>query len=547
MYMSANLTKIEMISIYVAVITISLLLIVFILQILNFYRVYKRLVNGKLEDERLLDELIKEDKKYFILTEEIVNDPNLEKGVKKEKIVKYSEFKKRYKKKKSFICIIGSILLYAALIAICGGVIYTKAKKDNIFINNKSALVIKTSSMETINESNNYLIERKIENQIPAFSLIVIEKVDVNDIQVDDIVAFKDVKNDRILVHRAYKIENGKFTFKGDANAGSLDSEIDVTPDLIIGRYTGYNSYTLGLIYTFLTSYVGLITLIGAILLLIYYEFLSSKIEKLEYLRKVELVEFITNDINYAIYEDREIHYVSEKNSKEIINNENLIVDNNLNEEIIEEVTEEGNAEANQSDEVVEEELDEAVEENLDDVDDEEIDDNQSDEALDDSDEEDLDEALIDDNGTNLNVRLRIKSKSFKEKLMLSDDRLKEMYNDLKNYILRYKVSNRLSRSFDTFSYKRKKLVRINVIGKSIRLYMAFDPKDFEETKYPFKDVSDKKRYVETPFMFKVKSELSFRRAKKLIDQIINENQVGQKRSFNEADWIKELMDTENK
>ena len=56
------------------------------------------------------------------------------------------------------------------------------------------------------------------------------------------------------------------------------------------------------------------------------------------------------------------------------------------------------------------------------------------------------------------------------------------------------------------------------ILCKSLKLYFALNPRDYENTTIPYKDASDVKKYEDVPFVFKAKSDLSIRRAKQLIE-----------------------------
>ena len=55
------------------------------------------------------------------------------------------------------------------------------------------------------------------------------------------------------------------------------------------------------------------------------------------------------------------------------------------------------------------------------------------------------------------------------------------------------------------------------VAGKYLKLFLALNPEDYKDTTYPFEDASKLGTRQKTPFVFKIKSGLSVRRAKVLI------------------------------
>lgn len=58
------------------------------------------------------------------------------------------------------------------------------------------------------------------------------------------------------------------------------------------------------------------------------------------------------------------------------------------------------------------------------------------------------------------------------------------------------------------------------IAGKGLKIHYALDPADYEESTIPVKDYSHVKLYEEIPAQLKVRSDLSVKRAKMLIDDI---------------------------
>ena len=93
-------------------------------------------------------------------------------------------------------------------------------------------------------------------------------------------------------------------------------------------------------------------------------------------------------------------------------------------------------------------------------------------------------------------------------------------YYDLRDYIKSYGVNNRISRPGDTFSLHREKLVFITVSGKHLKVCFALNPADYDGSTIPV-TTNTSKKFETLPLGFKVKSDLSFRRAKKLVDDLM--------------------------
>lgn len=129
---------------------------------------------------------------------------------------------------------------------------------------------------------------------------------------------------------------------------------------------------------------------------------------------------------------------------------------------------------------------------------------------------------------------------TFAERLLQSEDDVKDNYNELKNEILAYGVKSRISAVGDTFRLHKKMYVRITVAGKGLKLYFALDPKDYENSTIPVSDASKKAMYEEIPLCFKVKSGLSMRRCKDLIAAAMAVDNL-EKGEVGKVNWVKEI------
>lgn len=109
---------------------------------------------------------------------------------------------------------------------------------------------------------------------------------------------------------------------------------------------------------------------------------------------------------------------------------------------------------------------------------------------------------------------------SFETKLKNSEYELRHKYYDLRDYIKSYGVNNRISIPGDTFSLHREKLAFITISGKHIKACFALDPDDYKDSTIPC-DRNTSKRFEDLPLAFKIKSDLSFRRALKLVDDMM--------------------------
>ena len=113
-------------------------------------------------------------------------------------------------------------------------------------------------------------------------------------------------------------------------------------------------------------------------------------------------------------------------------------------------------------------------------------------------------------------------NRSFTGKLMQLDDKQKQIYADLKNYLLSFKkVNSRVSWTFDAFNCGRDQIAKLAVRGKTLVIFLALNPDDYIETKYFAQNKGNLKKFEETPAMFKVKSDRGFKFAIELIDEVM--------------------------
>ncbi len=129
---------------------------------------------------------------------------------------------------------------------------------------------------------------------------------------------------------------------------------------------------------------------------------------------------------------------------------------------------------------------------------------------------------------------------SFAQRLLESEQDVKDSYNEIKNEILSWGLKSRVSFSGDTFRLHRKTYIKITVAGKSLKLYFALDPANYADSKIPVQDASNKNLYTEIPLVFKIKSGLSMRRAKQLVQDVCEQDGLEQGQ-LEEINWVKEL------
>ncbi|MCH5159354.1 MAG: uL15 family ribosomal protein [Clostridiales bacterium] len=115
--------------------------------------------------------------------------------------------------------------------------------------------------------------------------------------------------------------------------------------------------------------------------------------------------------------------------------------------------------------------------------------------------------------------------KSQTAKLMQSDKVVKDYYDIIKNELLSYKsVRCRLSWKHEAFYKGRVCVAKLKVRGKHLRLLLPLNPKDYIDTKYKVKDLSDKKAHADTPCGYAIKNDRRSVYAKDLIATVMQAN-----------------------
>lgn len=137
--------------------------------------------------------------------------------------------------------------------------------------------------------------------------------------------------------------------------------------------------------------------------------------------------------------------------------------------------------------------------------------------------------------------KLSIQRIPFAEKIVKADKELQEKYNEIKSELLAYGASSRVSIACDTFRLHRKPYVKITLVGKTLKVYFALDPKEFVDSPIPVVDSSDKVAYEEVPALLKVKSNLSVKRAKELAEMAFGRDGVQKEKEAEAHNWVKEI------
>lgn len=113
---------------------------------------------------------------------------------------------------------------------------------------------------------------------------------------------------------------------------------------------------------------------------------------------------------------------------------------------------------------------------------------------------------------------------SFKSKLILSTDEIKDFYRSIVSYATSYGVKVRKSWKKETIYKGRNVFALLTFKGKKLCVSFALDPKDYENSKYYFRDVSDVKKFEKTPLLMKITSARKVKYTKELLNLIFTNN-----------------------
>lgn len=133
----------------------------------------------------------------------------------------------------------------------------------------------------------------------------------------------------------------------------------------------------------------------------------------------------------------------------------------------------------------------------------------------------------------------------FPTKIINADEVIQDRYNELKNYVMRYKkIKSRLSKKFDSVNLGRIQYVKFGLAGRTLKMYFNLNIENVEP-KFHAKDVAHKKLYTAVPVMLRIKSGRAVRYAKKMIDQAAEGIPLKLNKKFVETDYIAALEEAE--
>lgn len=132
---------------------------------------------------------------------------------------------------------------------------------------------------------------------------------------------------------------------------------------------------------------------------------------------------------------------------------------------------------------------------------------------------------------------------TFSSKMTNTSVRNQAIYNALKNEILSYRgMKSRVVNGGDYFRRPGKQIVKIILIGKTIRLALALNPSDYDYNLYHQKDRGAMKKYADTPMFIKVQSPLGVKRAFALISDLMQKECLKKDKKYEYVDAMYSLL-----
>ncbi len=138
-------------------------------------------------------------------------------------------------------------------------------------------------------------------------------------------------------------------------------------------------------------------------------------------------------------------------------------------------------------------------------------------------------------------ARESIENLSFNERLAKASPEIVEAYNSLKNLLVSYGLKDRVSNSGDTFRLHKNTYAKITLGGSQLKVYFALNPADYANSAIPVGDASGKEIYKDIPLVFRVKSNLSLRRARDLVNDTMNKAGIAKAAEEGEVDYVADV------
>lgn len=110
--------------------------------------------------------------------------------------------------------------------------------------------------------------------------------------------------------------------------------------------------------------------------------------------------------------------------------------------------------------------------------------------------------------------------RSFRARIIQSPA-LQDLYTEIKNsFLCLGGVKSRVGQNGENFRVGKERIAKLCVSGKTLSLYLALAPSVYEDSKYRFEDMSDKKTHADTPMRLKITGKRTLKQARGLLQEL---------------------------
>ncbi|MBR2303321.1 MAG: hypothetical protein IKA42_05925 [Clostridia bacterium] len=446
-------------------------------------------------------------------------------GTHDEKIT--TEYKKQQEKKPTlFGKIIDKVVLVLCCVVIFGAFAFSIAVEANggkVCTGLPVLNVVESDSMSFVSEDNKYSYGKGYTDQFQMLDIVLTHELPAEkDLKIGDIVVYK--QNDIMIIHRIVAIEepNDKhserhFLLQGDANKNA--DMFPVKYDQMKSIYKGQRIPFVGSFIKFMQSPAGWLCILLVVFAIVATpladkKLVNAKIARLKLMGVIADESGAESNNESIAEEDSNAESRDETEFEEMVETDDETEVEQESEPTTEPVIEE------ETELLAEEDVCESIEIGC------------ADEQVESADEEIVAEFAKQDNQTIVNdennadvVATQTRpfgnfgvGKTFEQKINDGNEVLAHRYyqiSDLLCSIQKCRVVR--GKRFETYRTGNSGVAKLAIRGKTLNVYLSVDPNDYQNTKYKFVDVSDKKTFAHYPMRLKITSDRQLRWAKELI------------------------------
>ena len=340
--------------------------------------------------------------------------------------------------------------------------------------------VVKSASMASKYEKNEYLFKYNIQDQIQAFDLIAVHKLpDEMDLKLYDIVVYE--VDDMLVVHRIVGIEepnaeHSERYFRLQGDAVHVADKFPVTYKQMKGIYRGERIPFIGSFVVFMQSPAGYLCILLVIFVLFAVPILEKKIANAKMARLIE-IGYLTADGALA---SQALTQEETESIKEVLEEKEPIIDDETAITVSPQIL---------YTDVSSEKFVQGLEE-----------------------ETFVKKEWYETAG---------KGKTFREKHDSASKEVLDRYNEIVKHLYKIKGLHVWEgKAFETYKKGRTPIARLAFKGKSLYAYLSLDIKEYENSKYVYTDASTIKAYKDYPMRVKVSSDRQVKWVNELVSEL---------------------------